>query len=88
MAYKKNADIIAELEVLNIAYSDEMDNEELQALLDEATDLPIVDDRHLTHANIGKARKAQAQAEEVNLGVSTINYHEKRIFAIEQQLKE
>jgi len=76
MAYKTNAVIIAELEVLNVGYDDDMTNAELQALLDEATDAP--DEQP-------KAKPA-AQAEEVNLGVSTINDHEKRVFALEQTI--
>jgi len=72
--YKKNADIIAELEVLGIEYSDEMTNTELQALLDDATDAP-------------EKEAPAAQAQEVNLGVATINDHEKRIFALEQKNK-
>lgn len=77
MAYKTNVVIKSELEALNIGYDDDMDNKELQALLDEATDAP--DEQ--------PEAKPAAQAPEVNLGVGTINDHEKRIFAIEQKLK-
>ena len=78
MAYKTNEVIKSELEALNIAYDDDMTNAELQALLDEATDAP--DEQPEV--------KPVVQAKEVNLGVATIQDHEKRIFAIEQQLKE
>jgi len=77
MAYKTNEVIKSELEALNIGYDDDMTNAELQALLDEATGAP--DEQ--------PEAKPKAQAEEVNLGVGTINDHEKRIFAIEQKLK-
>ena len=69
----------AELEALNVAYDDDMTNKQLQALLDETTDAP--DEQPETAA-------PAAQAPEVTMGVSTINDHEKRLFAIEQQLKE
>ncbi len=73
MAYKTNAVIISELEALNIGYNDDMTNAELQALLDEATDAPD--------------EQPAAQAEEVTLGLGTVNDHEKRIFALEQAAK-
>jgi len=77
MAYKTNAVIIAELEVLSIGYDDDMTNAQLQALLDEAME---------KHENpIAGSAKLAAQAPEVNLGVATINDHEKRIFALEQK---
>ncbi len=77
MAYKTNAVIISELEALNVGYNDDMTNAELQALLDEATDAP--DEQPET--------KPVAQAEEVTLGLGTVNDHEKRIFALEQAAK-
>ena len=75
--YKKNADIISELEALSIAYDDDMTNAELQDRLDGATDAP--DEQPEV--------KPVVQAKEVNLGVATIQDHEKRIFALEQAAK-
>ena len=79
MAYKTNEVIKSELEALNIAYDDDMTNAELQALLDEATDAP--DEQPETATK----KEPAAQAKEVNLGVATIQDHEKRIFALEQK---
>lgn len=79
MAYKTNEVIKAELEVLNIGYDDDMTNEVLQGLIDAATGAP--DEQPET-------AKKKAQAKEVTLGGSAFNDHEKRIFAIEQKLKE
>ena len=76
MAYKTNEAIKAELEVLNVAYDDDMTNKELQDLLDKATGAPEV-----------KQEAPAAQAPEVTMGVGTINDHEKRIFALEQAAK-
>lgn len=76
MAYKTNEVIIGELEALNVGYEDDMTNKELQALLDKATDAPEVE----------QDAEPEAQAQEVSLGVATINDHEKRIFALEKAL--
>ena len=78
MAYKTNEVIKSELEVLNIAYDDEITNAELQALLDGATGAP--------DAPEAVTENAPVQAKEVSLGVATINDHEKRITALEQAL--
>ena len=76
MAYKTNEVIKAELETLSIAYDDDMTNAELQALLDDATDAP----------EVKQDAEPKAQAQEVTVGVATINDHEQRIFALEQAL--
>jgi len=79
MAYKTNPVIKSELEALSVAYGDDMTNDELQTLLDGATDAPD-----------SKKELAQApaeQAKEVKCGLSTIQDHEDRIFALEQKLK-
>jgi len=80
MAYKTNAVIIAELEVLSIGYDDDMTNAQLQALLDEATDAP--DEQPETATK----KVPVARAPEVTLGVGTVNDHEQRIFAIEERI--
>lgn len=78
-AKKAKAPIIAKLESLNIGYDDKMEVAELQTLLDEF------------HAKQEKPVEVPARAgvaPEVPLGVTTINDHEQRLFAIEQLLKE
>ena len=77
MAYKTNEVIKSELEALNVGYDDDMANDALRALLDKATKAPVE-----------AKKKAPVQAKEVALGVGTINDHEKRIFALEQEGKE
>jgi hypothetical protein len=81
MAYKTNEVIKSELEALSIAYDDDMTNSELQARLDSATDAPDAPSMVGLDTNL---TRVLLQAPEVPLGVSTINDHEKRIFALEQ----
>jgi hypothetical protein len=80
MPYKTNAVIKSELEALSVGYDDDMTNDDLQALLDGATETPDA------KKELPKAKPA-AQAKEVTNGVGTINDHEKRIFALEQAAK-
>ena len=80
MAYKTNAVIKSELEVLGVAYDDDMTNDELQALLDGATEAPDA------NKELPVAEPVE-QAKEVTCGLSTINDHEQRIFALEQAAK-
>jgi len=74
MPYKTNAVIKVELDALGVGYDDDMTNEVLQELLDGATETP--EDK--------KPKGPQVQAEEVPLGVGTINNHEQRICELEQ----
>ncbi|MCK5611562.1 hypothetical protein KAR91_57355 [Candidatus Pacearchaeota archaeon] len=77
MAYKTNPVIMAELDLLSIGYDDDMTNDVLRKLLDDALEAQGKTDKP-------EAKKEpQAQAPEVTNGVATANDHEKRIFAIE-----
>ena len=76
------ADVIAQLESLNVGYDDKFALAHLQKLLAEAKA------KQESPAKKPKANPAVPQAPEVTNGVGTINDHERRIFALEQKGKK